>query len=103
MALTRQDLETILETILNNHNVYFQPPESLKLKYPCIIYRRSKPQVYHADGFPYSITNGYDLTVIQTKSDTTISDELIRTLPMCTYDRSYNQNNLYYEALHLYF
>lgn len=103
MARTRQDLQKILEKLLGSRNVYFQPPESLKLKYPCIIFRRAKPQVYHADNYSYNITNRYDLTVIHAKSDTTISDMLIRTLPMCAYDRSYNQNNLYYVALTLYF
>ena len=34
----RLDLQKIFEDILGSKNVYFQPPESLKMKYPAIRY-----------------------------------------------------------------
>ena len=36
----RIDLYNLLVGILGTRNVYYQPPESLKLKYPCIVYNR---------------------------------------------------------------
>jgi len=31
---TRLELQNLLENILGSRNVYFQPPENLKLNYP---------------------------------------------------------------------
>lgn len=103
MGRTRQDLQKILETLLGSRNVYYQPPENLKLKYPCIIFSRGRSDIFRADNRAYVTTKRYDIIVINTKTDSTISDKLVAELPMCTYNRSYNQNNLYYEALTLYF
>ena len=38
---SRPNLQAKLEEILGNKNVYFQPPESLKLNFPAIVYKRS--------------------------------------------------------------
>lgn len=35
---SRLNLQTFLEEILESRNVYFQPPESVKMKYPAIVY-----------------------------------------------------------------
>lgn len=45
----RVDLHRKFEIALGSKNVYFQPPESVKLKYPCIIYGLSKLPIKHAD------------------------------------------------------
>ena len=34
MAKTRLDLQSALEEFIGNSNVYYQPPEGFKLKYP---------------------------------------------------------------------
>jgi hypothetical protein len=34
----RLQLQTLLETL--TEHVYFQPPENLKVQYPCIVYQR---------------------------------------------------------------
>ena len=38
---SRLDLQSKLEKLLGNKNVYYQPPESLKMEYPAIRYSRS--------------------------------------------------------------
>ena len=50
-------------------NVYFQPPESVKLSYPCIIYKRSAGDTRFADNKKYSYTAGYDVVVVETDPD----------------------------------
>ena len=35
---SRLDLQTFLEELLESKNVYFQPPESVKMNYPAIVY-----------------------------------------------------------------
>ncbi|MFQ9446448.1 MAG: hypothetical protein ACLR4A_02880 [Christensenellales bacterium] len=76
----RVDLHQVFETILGSKNVYFQPPESVKLKYPCIIYDLSKLPVQHADDKPYLMGRGYDGILIDANPDTPLLDKL-RKLP----------------------
>lgn len=35
-------------------NVYYQPPDSIKMRYPCIVYNRRNDSVRHADGVKYT-------------------------------------------------
>lgn len=34
----RLDLQALLEDLLGSRNVYYQPPESVKMNYPTIVY-----------------------------------------------------------------
>ena len=34
----RLDLQALLEDLLGSRNVYYQPPESVKMNYPAIVY-----------------------------------------------------------------
>ena len=38
-----------LRNTLGSNNVYFQPPESVKLKYPAVVYSRSEIKQTKAD------------------------------------------------------
>ena len=51
----RIELQTILEGLLGSENVYFQPPENLKMKYDCIRYSRTKIKTVFADDTPYAL------------------------------------------------
>ena len=50
---SRIDLQSKLEDILGSRNVYFQPPENLKIKYPAIIYSLNNINLRFADNMPY--------------------------------------------------
>lgn len=100
----RLTLHAELIRILGNNNVYFQPPESLKMKYPCIRYKKARPRVEHADDMRYFKKDHYELTVIATDPDEAlaIGDRLTESLRYCEFDRPYNSNNLSHVALDLY-
>ena len=36
----RLELQDLLETVLGSQYVYFQPPATLRMRYPCIVYAR---------------------------------------------------------------
>ena len=40
MMMSRERLSAILHEVLGSDNVYYQPPESVKMKYPAIVYTR---------------------------------------------------------------
>lgn len=98
----RTDLQDILEATLGSDNVYFQPPETVKMKYPCIVYARSSGRTIFADDIPYRHKKRYTLTLIDKNPDTDILDKLIN-LPMCTYDRNYKAENLNHDVCNIYF
>ena len=98
----RSELQTRFETILGSRNVYFQPPPSLKMVYPCIVYSLDDIDVRRADDEAYKITKAYQVTVIDHDPDSTIPDEIIR-LPKCAFVRAYRADNLNHWDFKLYY
>ena len=99
----RLQLQSELEEILGTDNVYFQPPENVKLTYPCIIYAKAAPRLQHADDHVYRYTQRYDVTVIYDDPDMELSKNLVLHFTKCSLDRSYTSDNLYHDAITLYF
>ena len=99
---SRVELHRELEKLLKSKNVYYQPPESVKMEYPAIRYKRSDVDTKFANDKPYSHKNKYEIIVIDRKPDNPVIDELLK-LPMCTYDRPYTADNLRHDVLTLYY
>lgn len=95
-------LHDCLKRIVGSDNVYFQPPESKKIDYPCIIYKRSTGDTSFADNNAYRFTKRYQITVIDQDPDSEIVDK-VAMMPMCTYDRHYTADNLNHDIFNLYF
>lgn len=100
---SRLELHEELCTLLGSRNVYFQPPESVKLQYPCIIYHFSSPAVRHADNKLYMYYPQYELTLITRDPDTVIRDEIVYHFPLCSIDRFFTNDNLNHYTYTLYF
>lgn len=99
----RIELDQIFRDLLGNDNVYFQPPETVKMKYPCIVYQLSGNSVRHANNELYSLTHKYSLIFIDRNSDSEIPDRL-ESLPMCHLSRPpYTADNLYHYPFDIYF
>lgn len=98
----RLDLQELLVGLLGSTNVYFQPPESLKLEYPCIVYSQDMLDIDHADNVPYKHTKRYLVTVMHDDPDSDIPDK-IAMLPLCSFDRAFTADNLHHTAFRLFF
>lgn len=98
----RLDLQAILVGILGSPNVYFQPPSSVQMKYPCIVYKRDGENTEFADDNPYSRIQRYLVTVIDRDPDSTIHKE-VGSLPLCIYDRFYTADNLNHDVYRIFF
>lgn len=98
----RTNLQADLERILGSRNVYYQPPESVKINYPAIIYSCSDIDIRHANDKTYMMTRRYEIIVIDKKPDNSVIDTLLQ-LPLCSYDRHYVSDNLYHDVLTLYY
>ena len=99
---SRLDLHEILCSILESRNVYFQPPESLKIQYPAIIYSLSRIRNIHANNNIYNQLRSYQIILIDKSPDSTISDKISK-LPYCTFDRSYASDELNHYVFTLYY
>lgn len=99
---SRVQLQTLLEALIDSSNVYFQPPETVKLSYPCIIYSRSLNKTKFANDEPYNHQVGYTVTVVDKNPDSSLPDK-IKSLPMCIFDRHYTSDNLNHDVYNLYY
>ena len=98
----RLSLHKSLKSLLGSDNVYFQPPATVKLNYPCIIYRRSDIDTSFADDNPYITNKQYQVTVIDSNPDSTIPDK-VGKLPKCVFDRHFTADNLNHDVYQLYY
>ena len=70
--VNRLDLHEELVNVLGSRNVYFVPDQSIRLRYPCIIYQLEREDIKRANNKPYLLRNQYQVTVISYDPD---SDE----------------------------
>ena len=69
----RLDLHELLCEVLGSRNVYYSPPESVKLKYPAIVYSRSNIENTFADDSVYKQAHLYSITIIDANPDIIIT------------------------------
>ena len=99
----RLELHEEFCNILGNRNAYFQPPASIKLNYPCIVYSISSVNKQNANDKMYKSMNEYKVVVIDSDPDSEIPNKIIAHFPMCRFDRAYTSDNLNHSALSLYY
>ena len=99
---SRLQLQSKLEELLGNKNVYYQPPESLKMEYPAIRYSKSKIESVNADNIKYSNYTRYEIIVIDRRPDNDVINKIL-SLPLSSYDRHYTSDNLNHDIITLYF
>ena len=49
----RLELHSKLVQLIGNNNVYFQPPASVKMSYPCVVYNIGNGEAKRADNQLY--------------------------------------------------
>ena len=94
---SRLDLQNLLESVLGSRNVYYQPPESIRINYPAIIYSRNDIDNTFADDIVYMQNHTYQVIVIDANPDSEIIDKISK-LPMCRYNRHYTSDNLNHDV-----
>lgn len=99
----RLQLHEKLCEILGSRNVYFQPPESVKLKYDCIIYKIENRNDLRADDGRYRGLVAYELMYISRDPDSEIPEELMNSFNYISSSRSYTVDNLHHELFTLYY
>lgn len=100
----RLDLQDKLVELLGSDHVYFQPPESIRMKYPCFVYERSSGYSQPADDIKYQYYFRYELMYITKEPDTNdFIKEVLESFRYCTYTRHFVSDNLNHEVFDLYY
>lgn len=92
----RLQLQSALESILGSDCVYFQPPASISMEYPCIVYSLADEYTLHANDAEYLTRDKYTITLI-TKDplpDSIMTE--ISDMPYTRFDRHYVGDNLHH-------
>ena len=98
----RLQLQSNFEKLLGSRNVYYNPPASVILQYPAIVYNDKDIGQLYANDKTYRLTNSYTVTVITRSPGNDIVDKLLEW-PLCSFDRHYKADGLYHYVFTLYF
>lgn len=98
----RLELDALLRQVIGNDNVYFQPPETTKMKYPAIRYVRSNINNKFAGDEVYKQSYFYEVTVIDYDPDSEIVHKISK-LPKIRFNRHYTADNLNHDVFTIYY
>lgn len=89
----RLELHEVFCTLLGSRNVYFQPPESVKMLYPAIRFNLKDLEKTYANNGTYRIVPSYEVTLIDRDPESPFVEKILQ-MPYCSFDRAYAVNNL---------
>lgn len=99
---TRLQLHNKLVELFDSNHVYYQPPENLKMEYPCIRYSKNDIDTLRADNKAYRFMNQYQIIVIDKHPDNDVINKIL-SLPMAEYNRHYISDGLNHDVIILYY
>lgn len=98
----RLELHAILTNILESKNVYYQPPETIRMSYPSIVYKRDNIQNDFANNGVYSQHYVYEVTVIDEDPDSEIVDKVSK-ISTSNFERHFTVDNLNHDVFTIYY
>lgn len=93
MESSRLELHAKLVALLGSNHVYYQPPESIKIEYPAIIYERSGIPVVYKDNIQYLKRYKYQITVVDKDPDSEIVEK-VSSMKYCRFYRHFAKDGL---------
>jgi len=98
----RQKISAKLHALLGSDEVYFQPAEDAKFKYPCITYDFEGFYTLPANNIKYMARPRYTVTHIYRNPDEHLRGEFLSSFLLVQYDRLYKADNLYHDVYTVY-
>lgn len=93
----RIELQTLLEEVLGSKQVYFQPPSSIRMKYPAIVYSRSNIENLPANDSVYIQRYSYTITVMDYDPDSEIVKK-ISMIPRIRFSNHFTSDGLNHDV-----
>ena len=96
----RLELDARLRRILGSDHLYFEPPASKTMTYPCIRYSRSRIDTRHADNKVYLGKQRYEIVAIYYDVDSDLADKILYNEEDLTFthDRHYVADGLHHDV-----
>lgn len=94
------ELQTLLMGLVDH--VYFQPPKSISMSYPCIVYNREAMDLRFANNSIYSGKTRYSVTLIGYDPDSPVIANILK-LPLTSFDRHFASDNLNHDVFNVYY
>lgn len=98
------ELDAEFREVLQSNNTYFQPPASVRMKYPAIRYHKN-PGAYRVNAGDklYRKVDQFEGVIIDPDPDSKIPDKLLERFPMCSFSPSYCADNLNHFPFTIYY
>lgn len=91
-----QELQAAFEELLGSRNVYYNPPESVRMSYDAIVFSRSAiNNTFASDSVYVQLAPTFEVTTITRDPDAPIIEKVSK-LPNCRFTTSYVADNLYH-------
>lgn len=97
----RLQFQAELETICPN--VYFQPPETMKLQFPCIVYFKTNVMVLRANNNVYKNSQSYTVTYVTKDPDSEVPFDILRHFKYTKIDSFYKSENMNHTKLTIFY
>lgn len=99
----RLKLQLILESIDPKAKVYYQPPSSLSIVYPCMIYKDAPSHINRASDGLYRYVRCYELSYISKSPNMEISKEILSRFNYSKMNSSYVSDGLIHSIFTIYY
>lgn len=87
---------------LRGDNVYYQPPMTKKMKYPCIRYTFEGFATIHADDGRYMLKEHYQIMDMYLNPDAHLRREILSSFDYVKFDRTYTADDLHHDVYDVY-
>lgn len=102
MSERRLEFHQLLVDVLGSRNVYYQPPESIKIKYPAIVYSRDDIQNTFANNNVYAQNTAYNVMVIDPDPDSPIVTQVSK-LQTARFLRHFTSDNMNHDSFQIFY
>ena len=99
---SRVELHEKLLKLFETNNVYFQPPESVKMKYPAIVYELDDLRNEFANDGVYLFNKRYLITLIDKNPDSLLVDKMA-VFPTAEFVRHHTSENLHHCVFRIFY
>lgn len=96
-------LHSLLRELPYLEKVYFQPPESVRLEFPCIVYKWDGNSDKHADDTIYNSRRHYSITIVDSNPDSVIPGVFQKNFTYAKLDGTYTSDGMNHWRYSLYF
>lgn len=102
MEKRRLELHEMLCELLGSRQAYYNPPASVRMRYPAIVYSASRLDNTFANNGVYTQARGYEITVIDEIPDSEISEKVSK-LSGCRFNKHFVSEDLHHDVYTLYY